>query len=117
MEESNGHEVAGGSRPIRVIINAVDIDPDYKKLQGQIHQLQGDIATLTGRFERLSQALLNTMKTTANLYRRERGKDGSMLRPDFKNLISVEEDLFDAEQTWSVEDIYENRKLFADEGE
>ena len=116
MEESNGHEVAGDPRPIRVIISAVDTDPDYKKLQGQIHQLQGDIATLTGRFERLSRALLNTMKTTANLYRRERGKDGSMLSPDFINLIS-EEDLFDAEQNWSVEARYEKEKFFADEGE
>jgi len=44
-------------------------------------------------------------------------EDGSLLRPDFKNLISIEEDLFDAEQTWSVEDTYENRKLFANEGE
>jgi len=48
MEESNGHEVAGGFRPIRVIISVVDMDPDDKRLRGQIHQLQGDIATLTG---------------------------------------------------------------------
>jgi len=56
------------------------------------------------------------MKTTFGLYARERHKDGSLLRPDFRNLIS-EEDLFDAEQNWCVEDRYKNEKFFADEGE
>ncbi len=41
-------------------------------------------------------------------------EDGSLLRPDFRNLIS-EEDLFDAEQNWNVDDRYENEKFFADE--
>jgi len=111
MEESNGHEVAGGSRPIRAIINAVDIDPDYKELQGQILKMRGEMATLEGKVKRLSRSLLNNMKTTFGLYARERGKDGSLLRPDFRNLIS-EENLFDAEQNWNVEDRYENEIFF-----
>ena len=101
-------------KPI-IIRSIVTPDPDYKKLQSQISEMRGEIYTLEGKVKRLSRSLLNNMKTTFRLYARERGKDGSLLRPDFRNLIS-EENLFDAEQNWSVEDRYENEKFFADEG-
>ncbi len=102
-------------KPI-IIRSLVAPDPDYQKLQMEIAGMRGEIYTLEGKVKRLSRSLLNNMKTTFSLYARERGKDGSLLRPDFRNLIS-EEDLFDAEQNCDIETRYENEKFFADEGE
>ena len=106
--------MAGTHKPI-IIRSLIAPDPDYRELQSQISEMRGEICALEGKVKRLSRSLLNNMKTTFGLYARERGKDGSLLRPDFRNLISAE-NLFDAEQNWSVEDCYANEKFFADEG-
>ncbi|MCH7498871.1 MAG: hypothetical protein IH886_02505 [Nitrospinae bacterium] len=109
--------MAETKNPRIIIRSLIAPDPDYRELQREISEMRGDICTLEGKVKRLSRSLLNTMQTVAHFYARERGRDGSFLRPDFKNLISIEEDLVHPEQNWNVEDRYENEKFFADQGE
>ena len=79
--------------------------PDVLEMSHKIDKLEAKV-------KRISLSLVNTTQTSAELWAMERGRDGELLRPDFYNLISPQEDIISAELDWKVENVYEREKEY-----
>ena len=83
-------------KPKKVVYKIVSPPPiDFK---AKAEKAEREILALQVKVEKLSHSLLGCMRTVSYLYGMERNRAGSLVRPDFKELINIQEDLFSAEQ-------------------
>ena len=90
---------------------------NYAELKVESVQIKCEIASLKLEIDSLQSSQMHMLATVVGMFKRERGEDGSLLRPDFDGLIGVMADLFDSAKASDVDSAYEMARQIAGDSE